>query len=197
VHAGSLTETVRVARLCLRLGVEVGAHPGYDDRPRYGREETGASVQDIEDLVRFQVAALAAVVPIAYVKAHGALYHRCQSDPSAAAALVRAAAAHGVGVVGQPGFAILEAANAQGVPGYREGFADRAYLPGGKLKARSEPGALLAPEAAAAQALRLARSGDFDTICLHGDSPGAALLAESIGAALAAAGVARGPLKLP
>ena len=194
IHAGSLSETIRVARRCYEMGVEVGAHPGYDDRENYGREETGVSAAEIEDLVRFQVAALAAVVPLGYIKAHGALYHRCQADPEAAAALVRAATASGLGLVGQPGFPIVALAREAGLRAYREGFADRAYLADGRLAPRSQPGAVLDQDAAVEQALRLARSGDYDTICFHGDSPGSHLVARAIRDALNGAGIATNPL---
>src|SRR5487761_1405627 len=90
-HAGSISIAIATALRCRQLGVEVGAHPGYDDPARVGRFETALSPTDIEALVAFQVAGLAAVVPIAYVKAHGALYHRCQSDLAAADAVARVA----------------------------------------------------------------------------------------------------------
>jgi 5-oxoprolinase (ATP-hydrolysing) subunit A len=173
----------------------VGAHPGYDDRETYGRVETGIGIADYEALVAAQVAALAAVAPIAYIKAHGALYHRAQADPAAAAALARVASRHGVGLVGQPGFLILSAAEAAGVPSFREGYADRAYLPDGRLKPRDQPGAVLAPDAAVEQAIRLARSGDYDTICVHGDSPGSERVAAAIRTGLEAAGITRGRLR--
>ena len=195
VHAGSPMESIRVAGLCRERGVEVGAHPGYDDRARFGREETGQSVAAIEALIRFQVGALAAVVPIAYIKAHGALYHRCQVDPEAAAALARCAKDFGVGVMGQPGFEIIAAAKTAGIPAYREGFADRAYLPDGRLAPRSQPGAVLDSDAAAAQALRLAREGGVDSLCIHGDSPGAAAVARSVQEALSRSGIETGPLR--
>jgi len=195
VHAGSISETIRIARRCAALGVELGAHPGYDDRANYGRVETRIGLDDYEALVSAQVAALAAVAPIAYIKAHGALYHRAQGDPDAAAALARIAARHGVGLVGQPGFGILAAAANAGVPGYREGYADRAYLADGSLKPRSQPGAVLSPAEAVEQAIRLARSGDFDTICLHGDSPGSETVAEAVRAGLAKAGLTTGHLR--
>jgi 5-oxoprolinase (ATP-hydrolysing) subunit A len=179
----------------VELGVEVGAHPGYDDRESYGRVETGIGIADYEALVAAQVAALAAVAPIAYIKAHGALYHRAQADPAAAAALARVASHHGVGLVGQPGFPILAAAEAAGVPSFREGYADRAYLPDGRLKPRDQPGAVLAPDAAVEQAIRLARSGDYDTICVHGDSPGSERIAMAIRAGLEAAGITGGRLR--
>jgi UPF0271 protein len=123
------------------------------------------------------------------VKAHGALYHRCQRDPDAADALARVAKAHGVGVLGQPGFEILAAAERAGIPGYREGYADRRLMPDGSLAPRTQPGALLNSEAAAKQAVALARSGGFDTICLHGDTEGAAELAAKVRQALHDAGV--------
>jgi len=189
VHAGSLSETIRIARRCRELGVEVGAHPGYDDRESYGRVETGIGIGDYEALVAAQVAAIAAVTPIAYIKAHGALYHRAQGDPEAAAALARVAARHGVGLVGQPGFLILAGAKEAGIPGYREGYADRGYLPDGRLVPRDQPGAVLAPDEAVEQAIRLARSGDYDTICLHGDSPGSERVAAAVREGLTAAGI--------
>lgn len=195
VHAGSLSETIRIAHRCEELGVEIGAHPGYDDRASYGRVETGIGIAEYEALVAAQVAALAAVAPIAYVKAHGALYHRAQADPAAAAALARVAAHHGVGLVGQPGFAILAAAEKAGIPCYREGFADRAYLPDGRLMPRDQPGAVLAPGAAVEQAIRLARSADCDTICVHGDSPGSENVAAAIRAGLRAAGITTANLR--
>jgi UPF0271 protein len=194
VHAGSASITIATALRCHKLGVEIGAHPGYDDRARFGREELGLSPDDIEALVTFQVAALAAVVPIAYVKAHGALYHRCQHDAAAADAVARVAKAHGVGLVGQPALELLAAARRAGVPAYREGFADRLLLPDGSLAPRSQPGAVLDAATAAAQAVRLARSGEYDTICIHGDSDGAAATAAAVRGALRGAGVKTGPL---
>ncbi len=196
VHAGSLTVTLLTARRCRELGVEVGAHPGYDDRPNFGRVEIGLPPEDVEALVRFQVAALAAVSPIGYIKPHGALYHYCQSNREAAGAVARVAADFGVGLMGQPGFEILAACERVGVRGYREAFADRAYLPDGRLKPRTLPGSVLEPERAAEQALRLVRESACDTICLHGDSPGAAATARAIRAALRAEGVETGPLRL-
>jgi UPF0271 protein len=194
VYAGSASITIATASMCRRLGVEVGAHPGYDDREGFGRRERQVSAEEIEALVTFQVAALAAVVPIAYVKPHGALYHRCQHDPASADAVARVAKAHGVGLVGQPGLELLAAARRAGVPAYREGFADRRLLADGSLAPRTEPGAVLDAGTAAAQAVHLARSGQYDTICIHGDSDGAAAVAAAVRAALREAGVETGPL---
>jgi 5-oxoprolinase (ATP-hydrolysing) subunit A len=194
VHAGSASIAIATALRCRELGVEVGAHPGYDDRPNFGRVENPLSPDDIEALVAFQVGALAAVVPIAFVKPHGALYRRCQLDAAAADAVARVARVHGVGLVCQPGSELLAAARRAGIPDYREGFADRKLLPDGSLAPRDQPGAVLAPALAAKQALRLAMTGQFDTICIHGDTKGAATVAASVRKALRDRGVETGPL---
>ncbi len=194
VHAGSASISIATARRCRKLGVEVGAHPGYDDRPNFGRIENPLSPDDIEALVGFQVGALAAVVHIGYIKPHGALYHRCQRDPEAADAVARVAKKHGVGLLGQPGLEILAAAYRAGIPAYREGFADRLLLPDGSLAPRTQAGALLEPATAAEQALRLARSGRYDSVCVHGDSRDAAAVAASVRQALRDGGLETGPL---
>jgi UPF0271 protein len=194
VHAGSISISIATAWRCRQLGVEVGAHPGYDDRARFGRVEHALSPVEIEALVAYQVAGLAAVVSISYVKPHGALYHRCQGDPDAADAVARVAKTHGVGLLGQPGFEILAAAGRAGIPGYREGYADRLMMPDGSLAPRTEAGAVLNPAAAAIQAVHLAQSGLYDTICVHGDTKGAAQVASAVRQALRDAGVETGHL---
>ena len=194
VHAGSATISIATARRCQALGVQVGAHPGYDDRAGFGRVERSMGADEIEALIAFQVAGLAAVAPVAYIKPHGALYHRCQRDAAVADALVRVARAHGIGVVGQPGFEIVSAAERAGVPAYREGFADRQMLPDGSLAPRTQPGAMLDATRAARQAVGLAGSGRFDTICVHGDTAGAGLVAAAVRNALTEAGIATSPL---
>ena len=193
-HAGSVSISIATAWRCRQLGIEVGAHPGYDDSAGFGRIEKALTPAEIEALVAYQVAGLAAVVPIAYVKPHGALYHRCQRDSDAADAVARVAKAHGVGLLGQPGFEIVAAAGRAGIPAYREGFADRLAMPDGTLAPRSRPGALLTPLAAARLAVRLAQSGRYDTICVHGDSKGAAKMASSVRQALRDAGIETRPL---
>jgi UPF0271 protein len=189
VHAGSVSTSIATAWRCRTLGVEVGAHPGYDDRAGFGRVERSLGADEIEALIAFQVAGLAAVSSIAYVKPHGALYHRCQRDSAAADALARVAKAHGVGVVGQPDFEIVAAAQRAGIPAYREGFADRLMLPDGSLAPRSQSGAVLNPSLAAQQAVSLARSGRYDTVCVHGDTKGAGQVAAAVRQALREAGI--------
>jgi UPF0271 protein len=194
LHAGSASIAIATARRCRELGVQVGAHPGYDDRGNFGRAEVPMTPREIEDLIAFQVGGLAAVTPIVYIKPHGALYHRCQLDAEAADALVRVARAHGAGVMGQPDFEIVAAALRARIPGYREGFADRRMLPDGTLAPRSEPGAVLDAEQAAQQAVNLARTGLYDTICVHGDTKGAGTIAAAVRHALREAGIETAPL---
>jgi UPF0271 protein len=188
-HAGSMSIAIATAWRCKELGVEVGAHPGFEDRAGFGRVDAGLSPREIDALVRFQVAGLAAVAPIAYVKPHGALYHRCQKDVGVAEVIAGIAATHGVGVMCQPGFELAAAAERAGIPVYREGFADRTLMPDGSLAPRGQVGALLSPPAAAEQAVTLARSGRFDTICIHGDTPSAGSVATAVRAALKGAGI--------
>src|SRR5207245_9219694 len=106
-------------------------------------------------------------------KPDGALYHRCQRDPAAADALARVAKAHAAGLVGQPGFEIIGAAERARIPAYREGFADRLMLPDGSLAPRSQAGAVLSPTVAAPPAVGLARPGRSGTIRGHRRSPAA------------------------
>jgi len=183
-HAGSPTVTSATARRCEQLGVLVGAHPGYADRPNFGRVEVGIDAASIEKLVESQVALLAATVRPVFVKPHGALYHRCQADPQAAAAAVRVAARWGIAIVGQPEFELVRKAREAGVAAWIEGYADRGYLPDGSLVPRGREGALLGPEQAAAQAGELADRGGIDVICVHGDSPGAVEVLKAVRAAL-------------
>ena len=190
VHAGSVSISLQTVVRCHALGVEVGAHPGYDDRANFGRVEVPLSVEEIEALVAFQVAGMAAVGPVAFIKLHGAAYHRCQVDRAAADSVARVAKRHGAGLVGQPGFEIVAAASRAGIPAYREGFADRRMLPDGRLAPRHEPGSVLEPQRAVEQALQLARSGRYDTICIHGDTPGAAQVAAAVRRAFGEAGIA-------
>ena len=194
VHAGSVSITVATALRCVALGIEVGAHPGYDDRANFGRAEVSLSIPDLEALIAFQVAGLAAIAPVRYLKPHGALYHRCQHDAAAADVLARVASDHGVGVVGQPGFEIIAAASRAGIRGYREGFADRLLRPDGSLASRTQPGAVLDAASAAVQAVALARTGKYDTICVHGDAPGAGQVAAAVRRALDEARIATSPL---
>ena len=213
-HGGDpsvLRQTVRLART---HGVAVGAHPGFPDLAGFGRREMRVTPQAAEDFVLYQVAAVAGVasaegVRLQHVKPHGALYNMAAREPELAAAIARAVAAfdHALILVGLSGSALLDAGRAAGLRVASEVFADRAYLANGSLAPRDTPGALIHdPDVVVSRALRMVRdrvvdamdgSGVMlvpDTICVHGDTPGADQLASRIRAGLEAAGIDLVPL---
>lgn len=198
-HAGDPLTLVRTCALAVEHGVVIGAQVGYRDLAGFGRRYVDVPAPELEADVLYQLGALdgiarAAGARVAYVKPHGALYHAVSRHPEQAEAVVGAVRAFGgLPVLGLAGSAFLEVVAAAGLEAVGEGFADRGYLPDGTLVPRSEPGALLTdPAAAAAQAVRLARSG-VRSLCVHGDSPGAPGLAAAVRSALEGAGVAVAP----
>ena len=193
-HAGDAASMRAAVALAVSHGVAVGAHPGFPDRPGFGRLVTTRDLVAIAALVSEQIGALAAIaaeagVTLSHVKPHGALYHLAATDDSVASAVARAVRRvdPGLAMYGLAGSLALPVARAEGLHAVAEGFADRAYLADGGLAPRGAAGALIGdPERAAAQAVRLAR--EVDTLCLHGDTPGAVVIARRVRAALAAAG---------
>jgi UPF0271 protein len=204
-HAGDAGSMARAVALALAAGARIAAHPSYPDRARFGRERLAMDEAALRDTVRAQCAALraaaeAAGARVALVKLHGALYHDAASDPILARAALDGALAGlclrgsgpagGIGVVGPPWGLLSDEARARGLGYAREGFADRAYTAEGRLVPRGVPGAVLTdPAACAAQAVRLAEAGGVDTLCVHGDSPGATAVAAAVRGALAARGL--------
>jgi UPF0271 protein len=213
-HAGDL-DTMRLAvALALRHGAAIGAHPGFADREHFGRREiavspAGAAALVVEQARLLQKVAAGLGARVGHVKLHGALYNMAAADRSLATAVVEALAEANrqsgsqLALVALAGSELLAIGRARGLAVAGEAFADRSYRSGGKLAPRSEPGAVIADEdAAARQAVRIAREGvvqaadgtdvpvDADTICLHGDSPSAARFARRIRLELAAAGIA-------
>ena len=180
-HAGDEGTMERTARLALARGVRIGAHPSYPDRAHFGRTAMALSAAEIEATVREQIARLDAVVrklggQITHVKAHGALYNVAGRDEETARAIGRAVAGWNraailFGLLGSPS---LEIWREQGLPVAAEAFADRRYEPDGSLRSRQFADALITdPREAAAQAARFARDGKAQTLCVHGDTPGA------------------------
>jgi UPF0271 protein len=197
-HAGSPEIMERTVRLAARLGVSIGAHPGYPDRANFGRLEMPLQAEEIAQTVYAQVARLAAVWPgLVHVKPHGALYNVAAKKPALAAAIAEGVARHSrslvlVGLAGSQALAVWRDA---GFPTAAEGFADRRYEPDGSLRSRQYADALVAdPAEAAAQAVELAGSGRVQTICVHGDTPGAPAIMAAVARALRAAGVTLRPL---
>jgi len=192
-HAGT-TEIMRaVCERAAELGVSVGAQVSYDDREGFGRVPRDVPRQVLREQVADQVGTLSAIASgagtaVRYVKPHGALYHRVIVDAEQAAAVLDGSGT--LPVLGMPG-ALLTGAAAAGRRTWLEGFPDRGYGDDGLLLPRDRPGALLDDvRDIAAQALELASSTSrpVDSLCLHGDSPGAVEHARAVRRALEGAG---------
>jgi UPF0271 protein len=207
-HAGSESLMQRTIELALDHGVVIGAHPSYPDREGFGRRRFDGPTTALEGALLRQLETLLGVADrlgaaVRFVKPHGTLYHDVLVDETRAAALFGATQRVGIG------WLLLQARDAlfqwcSRWPGEiaTEGFADRRYAPDGSLVARSEPGALITdPMEAASQALGIARRGQVlavggrpirvaaDSICVHGDSPGAATIVRTVREALQSAGL--------
>ncbi len=207
-HAGD-AETMRHAcAAALERGVRIGAHPGYVDRENFGRLELELGTDEIVEQVAGQIALLEQIAATAggavtHVKPHGALYHRALRDEQLAAALAELFAGLAIPpvVLAPARCALVDAARATGLHCAAEGFADRAYDAAGLLVPRNQPSSILDLSDAVAQAVGLARNGSVivsdgtelaitvDSICVHGDTPGALELARAVRSALESANV--------
>ncbi len=213
-HAGDEEMMRATVEQALRHGVAVGAHPGYEDRDNFGRVALHLSAAEIRDSVYRQVAALARIAEkcgavVGHVKPHGALYNQAAQDAGIARSIAEGVRRwrQDVVLVGLAGSVMLEEFRAAGFAVAAEAFADRRYEKDGSLRARKFRDALLdRPEQAAAQALRIVENGSVETreeamvpvvaqtICIHGDTPGAERIAEAVRRALEGAGVSVRPL---
>jgi len=208
-HAGDPLTIERTIRLAIDHGVAVGAHPGYPDLVGFGRRDLDMTRAELLASIVYQVGAVAAVArslgaELRHVKPHGALYNRAARDPAVAetiAVAIRRSSPELV-LVGLAGSALLDAGVAEGLQVAAEAFADRVYDADGSLRSRRLDGAILeTPAAAARQAVGIVRDGrvtthngksisvQADTICIHGDTPGAADYATAIRSALTKVGV--------
>lgn len=180
-HAGDDHTMERTVRLALDRGVRIGAHPGYPDPANFGRIEIAMRPAEIAATVHQQIARLDAIVhrlggTIVHVKPHGALYNVAVKDGAVARAIADGIARwnRDVIVFGLAGSAMLTIWRDLGFTVWGEAFADRRYEPDGTLRSRKFPDALITdPAEAAAQAARFAAEGKVQTICVHGDTPGA------------------------
>lgn len=208
-HAGDPAVMRRTLRLAKQHGVASGAHPGFADLAGFGRREIPVTAADATDLVLWQLGALEAMaraeqVRLRHVKAHGALYNMAARDAGLADALAAAVSQFDRTLVffGLAGSVMLDAGRRAGLTVAAEGFADRCYEPDGSLTPRSIPGAVIHdPAIVVARAVRMVRESRVtarngaelplrvDTLCVHGDTPGAQDLAAALHAGLAAAGI--------
>ncbi len=214
-HAGDPQVIAQTVALAQQHGIAIGAHPGFADRYGFGRRTLPISASEVRNETLYQVAALAgfcqaAGVPLQHVKLHGALYNLLARDEALALAAAEAVAAFNPRLifVGLPNSAHAMAAGKAGLPFAREGFVDRAYNDDGTLADRKLPGALLTDHSAVgARVAQMVTTGtvttitgktialQVDTLCLHGDTPGAPALAATVRAALAEVGVTPQPLQ--
>ena len=209
LHAGGPDTMARTVALALQHGVAFGAHPGYDDRKHFGRRPQALTSRQIRDLLLYQLGAISAIAraegaALRHVKPHGALYNQAERDQDLAGWIVDAISIYSptLRLLGRAGSAMQTAAAAAGHPFTAEAFADRRYRADGSLLPRSQPGSLLVDlEDVAEQVRRLVTAGDvvasdgsrvrvtFQSLCLHGDTPGAPALAARVRQELEARGV--------
>ena len=208
-HAGDAESIEATVREALARGVNVGAHPAYPDREGFGRRSRFMSGEPLRDALRSQLddfgrAAARLGATVTHVKPHGTLYTDAVVDAELAD-VIAGVVAEVPGkpmLVGQPGTALESAAEAHGLGFIAEAFVDRAYQPNGQLVPRSQPGAVHGDIAQIQrQAVSLARDGTVqcpdgsmvpvraDTLCIHGDTPGAAAAARAVRDALEHEGI--------
>jgi 5-oxoprolinase (ATP-hydrolysing) subunit A len=208
-HAGDAVMMQETVEQALRHGVCLGAHPGYEDRPNFGRVELQLPPDQIASSVHRQILALENIAAkcganIGYVKAHGALYNQASRNRDIARAIAEGVRQWkpGVILIGLAGSVMLDEFREAGFPVAAEGFADRRYEKDGSLRSRKFADALLRdPSQAADQALRIVEQHSVitadgssiplhaDTICIHGDTPSAIAIAAAIHHKLMASGI--------
>ncbi len=213
-HAGDSRTMKATIEQALRWRLEVGAHPGYPDRANFGRLELNLPPETIADSVFEQVRALAEVAAgcgtsVMHVKPHGALYNQAAANRVLAQAIADGVArwSRDVALVGLAGSLMLDVFREAGFRVAAEAFADRRYEADGTLRSRRFEDALIRdPAEAGQQALRITARGtvvacggteivaNAQTICIHGDTPGAPRIAAAVAQTLRQAGIELRPL---
>jgi UPF0271 protein len=209
-HGGDPSVLRATIRLAKANGVAVGAHPGFPDLAGFGRREMQIHPAEVEDLILYQIAAVAGVASaegasVSHVKVHGSLYNAAARDRRLARAVARAVAAFDRSLVlfAPPASAMVQEAHEAGLRVALEGFCDRAYEPDGQLASRQKPGSVIHDlDVVVGRAVRIATERivvgmdgavlplEIDTLCIHSDTPDAGRLASHVRRALEAAGVA-------
>jgi UPF0271 protein len=207
-HAGDFMTMQQTVAAAMERGVAIGAHVSLPDLQGFGRREMRVTPAEAHAMTLYQLGALGAFARaagsrVSHLKPHGALYNMAARDAALADAIAAAARAFDPGLllVGLAGSELPRAGERAGLPVAHEGFADRRYASDGTLLPRHEAGAVIDdPQEAIAQALRMAVAGEvatcggvralrIDTLCVHGDHPGAVAAARALRTALAGAGV--------
>jgi 5-oxoprolinase (ATP-hydrolysing) subunit A len=213
-HAGDEATMTATIEQALRRKVAIGAHPGYGDRKNFGRLELDLPLENITNSVFEQVQSLATIAAtcgthLTHVKPHGALYNQAAKNRDIADAIAKGIArwSREVVLVGLAGSSMLNVFRDAGFSIAAEAFADRRYEPDGTLRSRKFPDALICdPSAAGQQAQIIVEKGtaiacdgteinvDAQTLCIHGDTPGAAQIAAAVAQTLRQAGIMLSPL---
>ena len=211
-HAGDPNWMRASVELAAQHNVAVGAHPSYPDLVGFGRRDMALSPSEVKNAITYQIGALAAFTGerrLQHVKPHGAMYNKAVRDPAEAAAIIEAIREFDPGLIHVvlAGSAWERLAREADVPVAREAYSDRAITPEGTLVPRSQPGAVIhEPDEVVARVLKIATQGrvvtvdgdeipfEADTICLHGDNPGAVEIAAAVREALDGAGIAVKPM---
>jgi 5-oxoprolinase (ATP-hydrolysing) subunit A len=208
-HAGDPAGLVRVCRSAAERGVRIGAQVSYRDLAGFGRRFIDVTAEDLVADVVYQIGALQAVAhaagsAVSYVKPHGALYNAIVTNREQAAAVAEAVRLVDVAlpVLGLAGSAFFDEADRLGIRTVAEAFADRAYQPDGRLVSRREAGAVLAdPAQIAERVVTMVTTGQVtaidgpqiavsvESVCVHGDSPGAVQIATAVADQIQAAGI--------
>lgn len=213
-HAGDASVMLDTCRAAAERGIRIGAHVAYRDLAGFGRRRMDYSQRELRAETLYQIGALSAAAraagtEVSYVKPHGALYNRIAVDEEQAAAVVealtmaRTTCGEGLAIMAQPGSVIAQLAAAADLPVIREAFADRAYNPDGTLVSRSIAGSVINDvDTVVARVIAMAKGEPIETIdggeltvgadsiCVHGDTPGAVELSRRIRRALLADDIA-------
>lgn len=212
-HAGDPVTMHRTARSAVSRGIAIGAHLAYPDLRGFGRRHVALTPDELTADVLYQLGALDAIATaaggrVSYVKPHGALYNEMAVDEQLARTVLTAIARFRspLSILTLPGSAAGRVAAELGLACYAEGFADRGYTDDGQLVPRTQPGAVLTDaNVIAERVVRMATEGsvvtasgsvidvEVATVCIHGDTPGAVVIAHTVRAALLAAGVGLAP----
>jgi 5-oxoprolinase (ATP-hydrolysing) subunit A len=215
-HAGDESTMKATIEQALRWKLAIGAHPGYPDRKNFGRLELNLPLSAIADSVFEQVRALATIADqfgarLTHIKPHGALYNQATHNPELAAAIAKGVAhwSREVTLVGLAGSPMLDVFRVAGFRVAGEAFADRRYEADGSLRSRKFPNALITdPGEAARQAKIMVDAGkavtcggseipvNAQTLCIHGDTPGAIQIASTVAKALRESGITLSPLTI-
>lgn len=209
-HAGDARTMRTTIELAVHNNVAIGAHPGYPDLQGFGRRNMSMSVEEIHDIVLYQISALKGMCEaygtrLNHVKPHGAMYNQAAASRAISLAIVEAVARVDASLIlyGLAGSSLIDEAARIGLRTASEAFADRTYRSDRALTPRSEPNALIFDvDAAAAQAVGIIKSGTVtttdgttmpvraDTICIHGDGENAVAFAAAIAQAFGDNGIA-------